>query len=90
VGMGVLPLQFVDGQSADSLGLSGQETFSVEGLAKTLDGNWKPGSRLTVAAKAADGGTKRFDVLLRIDTPNEVEYYKNGGILQFVLRRLLS
>jgi aconitate hydratase len=90
VGMGVLPLQFVDGQSADSLGLSGQETFSVEGLAKTLDGNWKPGSRLTVAAKAADGGTKRFEVLVRIDTPNEVEYYRNGGILQFVLRRLLS
>jgi aconitate hydratase len=85
VGMGVLPLQFLEGQSAQSLGLSGDEVFSISGIARAIDGGWKPGTHLTVRAKE-----KSFDVLLRIDTPNEVQYYRNGGILQYVLRRLLA
>jgi len=85
VGMGVLPLQFLEGQSAASLGLKGDEVFSISGIAKAIDGGWKPGTRLSVSA-----GDKKFDALLRIDTPNEVQYYRNGGILQYVLRRLLA
>ncbi len=90
VGMGVLPLQFVDGQNAESLGLKGDEVFAIGGIARTIDGGWKPGTRLPVSAKGANGKETRFEALLRIDTPNEVQYYKNGGILQFVLRRLLA
>jgi aconitate hydratase len=85
VGMGVLPLQFLEGQSAQSLGLKGDEVFSISGIANAIEGGWKTGTRLTVSAEG-----KQFDVLLRIDTPNEVQYYRNGGILQYVLRRLLA
>jgi aconitate hydratase len=85
VGMGVLPLQFVEGQNAESLGLEGDEVFSIAGIAKAIEGGWKPGTRLAV-----DAGGRKFEALLRIDTPNEVQYYRNGGILQYVLRRLLA
>jgi aconitate hydratase len=81
VGMGVLPLQFKDGDSVESLGLSGKETFSVAGLA---DGEEVP-RELTVKA-----GDKEFQVTVRIDTPKEQRYFRHGGILQFVLRELLS
>jgi len=84
VGMGVLPLQFLDGQNAISLGLSGEETFAIEGIAQGL----KPRQRLNVTAKAADGKTTAFDVVCRVDTPDEVGYYRHGGILQYVLRQL--
>jgi aconitate hydratase len=84
VGMGVLPLQFKEGDSPESLGLVGDETFAVVGL----DDDLKPGQTLTVTAAAGDGATKEFEVTARIDTPVEVEYYRNGGILQAVLRRL--
>ncbi|MCI0573878.1 MAG: aconitate hydratase AcnA [Myxococcaceae bacterium] len=79
VGMGVLPLQFEASQDAQSLGLTGKETFTITGVADNL----APGKKLTVKA---DG--KTFTVLCRIDTPNELDYYRHGGILQFVLRQL--
>ena len=81
IGMGVLPLQFKDGDSASSLDLSGHETFSIHGLA---DADTVP-RELTVEAD-----DKRFEVIARIDTPKEQRYYRHGGILQFVLRQLLE
>jgi aconitate hydratase len=86
VGMGVLPLQFMDGESAKSLGLEGSESFDIPGL----DDDLQAGQTLRVAATGDDGSKKEFDVRVRIDTPVEVEYYRNGGILQTVLRRLAS
>ena len=88
VGMAVVPLQFLEGQNADSLGLTGHETFAITGLARVLEGDFSPGARITVTATAKDGKTTKFDTILRIDTPNEVQYYRHGGILQYVLRRL--
>jgi aconitate hydratase A / 2-methylisocitrate dehydratase len=85
IGMGVLPLQFKPGQSAASLGLSGEETFAITGLGAAIGDGFRTGSEVQVTA---DG--KRFACVVRIDTPNEVQYYRHGGILQFVLRRLLS
>ncbi|HWE29253.1 MAG TPA: aconitate hydratase AcnA, partial [Polyangia bacterium] len=85
VGMGVLPLQFLDGQDAHSLGLTGYETFDIAGVTTNL----AVGRTLEVVARGA-GGEKKFNVRLRIDTPNEVDYYKHGGILPFVLRQLLA
>jgi aconitate hydratase A / 2-methylisocitrate dehydratase len=86
IGMGVLPLQFIDGQSVESLGLTGDEVFDIEGIA----GELTPHERLTVKATAADGSVKTFEVVSRIDTPIEVEYYKHDGILPYVLRQLAS
>ncbi|MDZ4772748.1 MAG: aconitate hydratase AcnA [Planctomycetota bacterium] len=88
VGMGVLPLQFLEGQSADAFGLTGHETFSITGLSRVLEGDFAPGSRVEVTATAKDGKPTKFEATLRIDTPNEVRYYRHGGILQYVLRRL--
>jgi len=85
VGMGVLPLQFAAGEDAASLGLSGDELFDVEGLTAGL----APGQQLSVCARRADGDEVRFEVTARVDTPNEVDYYRHGGILVFVLRQLL-
>jgi aconitate hydratase len=85
VGMGVLPLQFQAGESYKSLGLDGTETYDIEGL-----GNLKPGQKVKVRATGSDGKTREFAVLSRIDTPNEVEYFKHGGILQYVLRQQLN
>ena len=90
VGMGVLPLQFLAGQSQDSLGLTGHETFSIAGLAKAIEGDFSPGQRVAVVAKDAQGKETKFEALLRIDTPNEAQYYRHGGILQYVLRGLLE
>ncbi|GMU22898.1 MAG: aconitate hydratase [Phycisphaerae bacterium] len=84
VGMGVLPLQFREGESRESLGLSGHETFEIKGL----DDSLQPRSELTVLARREDGSTLEFAALCRIDTPVEVEYYHHGGILQMVLRRM--
>jgi aconitate hydratase len=83
VGMGVLPLQFEAGQDAQSLGLTGHERFTITGIAEGL----APQKMLTVRAEG-EGGTKEFKALCRIDTPNELDYYRHGGILQFVLRQL--
>jgi len=87
VGMGVLPLQFKDGQSAASLGLDGTETFDLTGLAS---GDISPRMEVTLGVTKTDGSTTQTPVVLRIDTPIEIEYYKGGGILPYVLRQLLS
>ncbi|MEP6618504.1 MAG: aconitate hydratase AcnA [bacterium] len=84
VGMGVLPLEFTNGDTRHSLRLTGFETFAIEGLDETLS----PKRTLTVKATAADGSVKSFGVLCRIDTPEELNYYKHGGILPYVLRSL--
>src|SRR6476659_728051 len=84
VGMGVLPLEFTSGETRQSLGLTGFETYDIEGL----DDGLKPKATLTVRATAPDGSTKSFKVVCRIDTPEELNYYKNGGILPYVLRSL--
>ena len=86
VGMGVLPLQFLDGVTAESLGLDGSQTFSINGLSNDL----QPGQQLTVELKTASGKTRYFPVKVRIDTPIEIDYYRHGGILPFVLRQLLA
>jgi len=86
IGMGVLPLQFPAGESAATLGLSGTETFSVAGVTE-LNNGITP-KTLKVTATAEDGSSKSFDAVLRIDTPGEADYYRNGGILQYVLRQI--
>src|SRR5579885_2579464 len=85
VGMGVLPLQFLPGESAASLKLSGGEVYHVEGVPGALNGGMR---RANVRAVAEDGTEKRFRVTVRVDTPQEVEYYRYGGILPYVLRQL--
>jgi len=85
VGMGILPLQFVDGATRDSLGLSGTETYAVEGI----DGGVTPRMRATVRV-SGDGREREFPVLVRIDTPAEAQYFRHGGILPYVLRRLVG
>ena len=84
--MGVLPLEFPAGETWQSLGLTGEETFDIDGL----DDSLQPLSQVTVTATASDGSTKQFQAAVRIDTPVELDYYKNGGILQTVLRKLLA
>jgi len=88
VGMGVLPLQFEAGESAESLGLTGEEVYDITGLRTLLDAKFSNGRKLTVKATAADGKQKEFSATVRIDTPQEILYYQHGGILQYVLRQL--
>ncbi len=87
IGMGVLPLQFPEGESADSLGLDGTETFSVTGVEAMNDGGVP--RTVSVVATAEDGSEASFDAVVRIDTPGEADYFRNGGILQYVLRSLV-
>ena len=86
VGMGILPLQYLAGESREALALSGEETFAIDGIAEGL----RPGGRVTVTATSDEGATTTFDALVRIDTPVELQYYRNGGILPFVLRQLAA
>ncbi|CAM3285267.1 Aconitate hydratase [Arthrobacter ulcerisalmonis] len=88
IGMGVLPLQYPAGESAATLGLVGTETFSVEGVTALNDGTTP--KTLKVTATAEDGKVTSFDAVLRIDTPGEADYYRNGGILQYVLRQIAA
>ena len=88
IGMGVLPLQFPEGESADSLGLDGTETFDIVGVTALNEGTTP--RTLAVTATKADGSVVSFDAVLRIDTPGEADYYRNGGILQYVLRSLVK
>ncbi len=86
IGMGILPLEYPAGQNRESLGLSGEETFAIAGIAAQL----KPRMTVKVTATAGDGSVKAFDALVRIDTPDEAEYYRHGGILQYVLRQVAA
>jgi aconitate hydratase len=86
VGMGILPLQFQPGESRESLGLTGRETYDILGI----DGELKPRQTVTVRATADDGSTKEFQTIARLDSPIDIRYYRNGGILQTVLRRLAA
>jgi aconitate hydratase len=88
IGMGVLPLQFPDGESADSLGLDGTETFDITGVTALNEGTTP--RTLAVKATKEDGTVVEFDAVLRIDTPGEADYYRNGGILQYVLRQVAA
>jgi aconitate hydratase A / 2-methylisocitrate dehydratase len=90
VGMGVLPLQFPDGESAQSLGLTGREVFSIEGLADAMNGGGGPPEEVSVTAERQADEPVRFRARVRIDTPREAEYFRHGGILQYVLRQLLA
>ena len=85
IGMGVVPLQFRDGESAEQLGLTGSETFDIEGLAGV-----QRSREAKVTATAADGKKKQFTAIVRIDTPKEQDYFIHGGILQYVLRQLAT
>jgi aconitate hydratase len=87
IGMGVIPLQFPEGKSAGDLGLDGTEVFDITGIEELNDGK----TPKTVHVKAAKDGGKavEFDAVVRIDTPGEADYFRNGGILQYVLRNML-
>jgi aconitate hydratase len=84
--MGVLPLQFLDGQNRETLGLTGFETYSIEGVAAGL----KPRQRVTVRVTREDGSKATVEAIVRIDAAVEVEYYRHGGILHMMLRQLLK
>ena len=86
IGMGVIPLEFADGETRLSLGLTGFETYAVAGMGEAMTAR----ARMTVIARGPDGGEKRFAVISRIDTPEELNYYRHGGILPYVLRKLAT
>jgi aconitate hydratase len=88
VGMGILPLQFLPDQTPDSLGLKGNETYEITGLADVLAEGFPRGKELTVRALRPDGKAVQFQATVRIDTPQELQYYRHGGILEYVLRQL--
>lgn len=88
IGMGILPLQFPEGQSADSLGLDGTETFDISGVTALNEG--KTPETVKVCATKTDGAKVEFDAVVRIDTPGEADYYRNDGILRYVLRNLVK
>ncbi len=90
VGMGILPLQFEEGQSVESLGLTGEEVYNFPGLTAMLKTRFAGGRTLTLKATPADGVVKEFNAKVRIDTPQEIEYFEHGGILQYVLRQLAA
>jgi aconitate hydratase len=85
VGMGVLPLQYQPGDNPQALGLTGREVFDITGL-----GDLQPGQEVMVCARAEDGSEVHFVVVTRLDTPVEVQYYRNGGVLHTILRRLAA
>jgi aconitate hydratase len=90
VGMGILPLQFADGQTAYSLGLTGEEVYDFAGLTEMLSSRFASGKSMQVKVTAIDGIVKHFTANVRIDTPQEIEYFEHGGILQYVLRQLAA
>jgi len=90
VGMGILPLQFENGQNVESIGLTGEEIYGFAGLTTLLKAKLANGRVLAVKAKTADGSVKAFNAVVRIDTPQEIEYFEHGGILQYVLRQLAA
>ncbi len=90
IGMGIVPLEFPAGQSAASLGLTGNEVFSIEGLAEGVARGFADGRQVRVTATSPEGSSLGFEARVRLDTPQEIEYYRHGGILQYVLRQLLA
>jgi aconitate hydratase len=90
VGMGILPLQFADGHNVESLGLTGEEIYDFPGMIALLTARFANGRTLNVKATAANGAVKHFAAVVRIDTPQEIEYFEHGGILQYVLRQLAT
>ncbi len=90
VGMGILPLQFEAGKTVEALGLTGEETYEIAGFVDRLNAKFENGRSVTVVATGADGKKKTFAARIRIDTPQEIEYYRHGGILQYVLRQLAA
>ena len=88
IGMGVIPLQYPAGQSADSLGLDGTETISISGITELNEGKTPKTVKVSAVRDGAD--PVEFDAVVRIDTPGEADYYRNGGILQYVLRSLVN
>ena len=88
--MGILPLQFEPGENAESLGLTGEEVYDFPGLTKLLKERLARGRTLEVIASSPNGEKKRIHATVRIDTPQEIEYYEHGGILQYVLRQLAA
>jgi aconitate hydratase len=89
VGMGILPLQFAAGENAQSLGLTGDEVFEIRGIRELIE-NFKPGQTVDVRVTQLPKSQTGFSALVRIDTPQEAQYYANGGILHYVLRQLLG
>jgi aconitate hydratase A / 2-methylisocitrate dehydratase len=90
VGMGVVPLEFLPGDNAEKLRINGREIYDIVGLAEGVEASFQDGREVTVRAERQDGSVIRFPVLVRIDTPQEIHYYRHGGILPYVLRKLLS
>jgi aconitate hydratase len=90
VGMGILPLQFLPEENVETLGITGHKVFDILGLSEAIANNFANGRTLTVRATRTDGSKIEFSVLVRLDTPQEVQYYRHGGILQYVLRHLLE
>jgi aconitate hydratase len=88
VGMGILPLQFEAGKNAESLGLTGEETYEIAGFKERLEKRFENGRSVRVIATGSDGKKTTFEARIRIDTPQEILYYQHGGILQYVLRQL--
>jgi aconitate hydratase len=84
--MGIVPLQYINGENAESLGLTGRETYTIKGIAEGLE----PHAELEVLATSDDGKDTKFNVECRIDSDIELDYYKHGGVLQMVLRRMLA
>jgi len=89
IGMGILPLQFRDGETADSLGLSGREVFDIEGVAEVVRSGSPRGRELTIRVRPESGAERTIHAVVRLDTPQEARYYEHGGILPYVLRRLV-
>jgi aconitate hydratase len=86
IGMGVLPLVYTNGDTAESLGLDGSESYDIPGIGNSVE----PGSTITVTATSSDESVTKFDALVRIDTAIENEYYRNGGLLPYVLRQMMA
>jgi len=88
VGMGILPLQFLPNETPEGVGLTGKEVFEITGLTAVLSEGFPRGKELVVSATRPDGSSAQFTVTVRIDTPQELQYYRHGGILEYVLRQL--
>jgi aconitate hydratase len=90
VGMGIAPMEFAEGVSVSTLGLTGREVLAIEGLAAALEGTFAPRPTVRVRARSDDETETTFEAIVRLDTPQEAEYYRHGGILTYVMRGLMT